>query len=63
MRCGQARHLPSPRSRAQIRADLATWKPAAVVAVTSRDSRLGRYLSELFGPRAVQSGSVLGWRR
>lgn len=50
-------------TRAQVRADLATWKPAAVVAVTSRGSLLERYLSGLFGPPAVQSGSVLAWRR
>ena len=49
-------------TRAQIRADLETWQPAAVIAVTSRGSRLGRYLTGLFGRPAVQSGSVLGWR-
>ncbi len=49
-------------TQAQIRADLETWQPAAVVAVTSRGSRLGRYLTGLFGRPTVQSGSVLGWR-
>ena len=49
-------------TRAQIRADLETWQPAAVVAVTSQGSRLGRYLTRLFGRPTVQSGSVLGWR-
>ena len=49
-------------TRAQVRADLETWQPAAVVAVTGRDSRLGRYLISLFGRPTVQSGSVLGWR-
>jgi hypothetical protein len=49
-------------STAQLRADLRYWRPAAIVAVTSRDSRLGRYLSNVFGPPALQDGSVLAWR-
>ena len=50
-------------TRAQIRADLETWQPAAVIAVTSRGSRLGRYLTGLLGWPAVEAGGVLGWRR
>jgi len=49
-------------STAQLRSDLAYWHPAAIVAVTSRDSRLGRYLSNVFGPPALQDGSVVAWR-
>jgi hypothetical protein len=49
-------------SMAQLRSDLRYWRPAAIVAVTSRDSRLGRYLSNVFGPPALQDGSVLAWR-
>jgi hypothetical protein len=49
-------------SRARVRADLALWKPAAVVAVTRRDSRLGRYLIGLFGRPTDQIGRVLSWR-
>jgi hypothetical protein len=49
-------------STAQLRSDVAYWRPAAIVAVTSRDSRLGRYLSNVFGPPALQDGSVLAWR-
>ena len=49
-------------STAQLRSDVAYWRPAAIVAVTSRDSLLGRYLSNVFGPPAVQDGSVLAWR-
>ncbi len=49
-------------STAQLRSDVAYWRPAAIVAVTSRDSRLGRYLSNVFGPPAVADGSVLAWR-
>ncbi|HUB38204.1 MAG TPA: hypothetical protein VMA72_05075 [Streptosporangiaceae bacterium] len=50
---------PSPQ---QIRADLAFWRPAAVVAVTSQDSPLGRFLTGLFGRPDYQIGSVLAWR-
>jgi hypothetical protein len=49
-------------STAQLRSDLRYWRPAAIVAVTSRDSRLGRYLSNAFGPPTLQDGSVLAWR-
>jgi hypothetical protein len=49
-------------STAQLRSDLRYWRPAAIVAVTSRDSRLGRYLSNVFGPPALQDGSMLAWR-
>jgi hypothetical protein len=51
-----------PPSTARVRADVAYWRPAAVVAVTSRDSRLGRYLSNVFGPPTLQEGAVLAWR-
>ncbi len=54
---GQA---PEP---AQVRADLAAWRPAAVVAVTAAGSPLASYLVRLLGPPAVQSGTVLAWRR
>jgi hypothetical protein len=53
-------HAPSS---AQILADLAYLRPAAVVAVTSRDSPLGQFLTRLFGQPAVQVGGMLGWRR
>jgi hypothetical protein len=49
-------------STAQLRSDLRYWRPTAIVAVTSRDSRLGRYLSNVFGPPALQEGSLLVWR-
>jgi hypothetical protein len=49
-------------STARLRSDLGYWRPAAVVAVTSRDSRLGRYLTNVFGPPTLQDGSVLAWR-
>jgi hypothetical protein len=49
-------------ARSQINADLASWKPAAVVAVASPGSRLGRFLIGLLGRPASQIGSVLAWR-
>jgi hypothetical protein len=49
-------------SRRQIRADLATWDPAAVVAVTSPSSALGQFLIRLFGQPTTHIDSVLGWR-
>ncbi len=49
-------------STTQLRSDLGYWRPAAMVAVTSRASRLGRYLSNVFGPPTLQAGSILAWR-
>ena len=56
---GQA--VPAP-SRAQVQADLRAWRPAAVVAVTSPDSALGRYLEGWFGRPGIHAGGVLAWR-
>lgn len=47
---------------AQMRAQFAGWRLAAVVAVTGPGSRLGRYLTRLLGPPTVSAGMVLGWR-
>jgi hypothetical protein len=55
---------PGPgQSPAQVRADLAYLRPAAVVAATSSDSALGRYLTGLFGPPTLRVGRMLAWRR
>jgi hypothetical protein len=54
---------PRAPSEAQLQADLAYLRPAAVVAVTSRGSPLGHFLTRLLGQPAVQVGSMLGWRR
>ena len=58
---------PAPTAQApppaQVRAALATWHPAAVVAVTAASSPLAAYLVHLLGPPTVQSGTVLAWRR
>ncbi|HEY9241095.1 MAG TPA: hypothetical protein VIP48_03875 [Streptosporangiaceae bacterium] len=50
-------------SSAQFRGYLARWRPAAVVAVTRRTSRLGRLLSAVLGRPGFAAGRVLGWRR
>jgi hypothetical protein len=52
-------HRPSA---AQIQADLAATKPAAVVAVTTPDSKMGVFLVRVFGRPTTQIGNVLGWR-
>jgi hypothetical protein len=54
--------VPAP-SRAQVEADVHIWRPTAIVAVTSPNSALGRYLEGWFGRPAVRAGSVLAWRR
>jgi hypothetical protein len=46
----------------EISGDLSVWRPAAVVAVASSTSRLGRFLIHLFGQPTTHIGSVLGWR-
>ena len=46
-----------------IQSDLAYWRPAAVLAVASPGSRVGRYLIGLFGPPSLRSGQVLVWRQ
>ena len=51
---------PAP-SRAQVGADLAYWHPAAIVAVTTANTRLARYLSAEFGPPAIAVGEMLAW--
>jgi hypothetical protein len=45
-----------------LRSDIAYWRPAAVVAVTSPAWRLGRYLIGLFGQPTYRVGQVLAWR-
>jgi hypothetical protein len=52
---------PAP-SMTQVRADLAAWRPSAVVAVTSQRSVLAHYLETVLGPPAVRSGRILAWR-
>jgi hypothetical protein len=51
-----------PPARAQAEQDIEAWHPAAVVAVASPHSALGRYLISVFHRPAVVAGSVLAWR-
>jgi hypothetical protein len=53
---------PTAPSQEQIRRDLAYVRPAAVVAVASLDSPIGRVLAGLFGRPTYQVGQVLAWR-
>jgi hypothetical protein len=48
---------------ASIRAALAVWQPAAVVAVSSPGSPMGRVLIKLLGRPGFRVGAVLVWRR
>jgi hypothetical protein len=57
---GQPDSRPPPRGL--IQSDLAYWRPAAVVAVTSPGTRLGHYLIGLFGRPTFRAGHVLAWR-
>jgi hypothetical protein len=51
-----------PLPHGLMRSVLDYWRPAAVIALTSRDSQLGHYLFALFGQPSFTSGSVLVWR-
>jgi hypothetical protein len=46
----------------KMRAQIAAWRVRAVVAVATRDSVLGRYLTVVLGPPAAAAGDVLAWR-
>ena len=56
-------HRYKPPTAAQMRGYVARWKPAAVVAVTRRSSRLGRLLATVLGPPSFSTGRVVVWRR
>jgi len=45
-----------------VRSALAYWRPAAVVAVTGKNSRLGQFLTGLLGPPAFGVRRILVWR-
>jgi hypothetical protein len=45
-----------------VRSALASWRPAAVVAVTTPGTPLAQFLTRLFGRAAIRVGSVLAWR-
>jgi hypothetical protein len=52
---------PGP-SLAAIRAQMAAWKPAGIVAYSSPTSPLGAYLIKIFGQPTVLHGSVMAWK-
>jgi hypothetical protein len=52
-----------PPTAVRMRRYLAGWRPAAVVAVTGRSSRLGRFLTGILGPPSFTSGRIVVWRR
>jgi hypothetical protein len=54
---------PGPADIALLRADLAYWRPAAIVAAVGAGSWPGRVLTEILGKPAFRSGRVLVWRR
>ena len=56
------RRLVYGTTPARIRMGLAAWRPAAVVAVTSPRSPLGRVLTDVLGQPGFRSGQVLAWR-
>jgi hypothetical protein len=47
----------------KVGADLGYLRPAAVVAVTSPQTPLGRYLTQILGKPAFRTGQVTAWRR
>jgi len=49
-------------SQAKMRAQLKKWRPAAIVAVTTRHSALAEYLTILLGAPAAAAGDVIAWR-
>jgi hypothetical protein len=53
---------PGQVSRGLWRSVFAYWRPAAVVAVTSPGTELGRYLIGVLGRPTFQVGQVLAWR-
>ena len=52
-------HAPS---QAQLRSDLGYWHLAAIVAVTTANTRLARYLTAEFGPPTIEVGDMLAWQ-
>jgi hypothetical protein len=54
---------PQPPRRADLLAQLVSWHPAAIVAVTSPVSSLARYLDSVLGQPTTVTSTVLSWRR
>jgi hypothetical protein len=45
-----------------VRSALSYWRPAAIVALTRKTSKLGRFLISLIGPPTFEAGRLLVWR-
>jgi hypothetical protein len=43
-------------------AEVASWRPQAVVADAKANSPLGRYLAQLLGPPTIRVDGLIGWR-
>jgi hypothetical protein len=56
------RNIPVP-SAALIRSTFNGWDPAAIVAVTTAHTHLGRILIATLGPPSFATGRMLAWRR
>jgi hypothetical protein len=52
----------NPVNLDQMRTQLTAWGVTAVVAVTTPDSTLARYLTALLGRPGVSAGDVIAWR-
>ena len=50
------------RSAQLALAELARWRPQAVVADAKASSPLGQYLVNLLGPPSVRVDDLIGWR-
>ncbi len=53
---------PAPPPAAIVRADLAYWRPAAVIADATLHSALGEYLVSVFGAPSFAFEGMLAWR-
>jgi hypothetical protein len=55
-------YMPPEPTRAQIVAQMAAWKPAAIMADTPLGSELGQFLVREFGPPQLHHADWLAWR-
>ena len=51
---------PAP-TEAQVRAQMAAWMPAGIVADAPPDTAIGQYLLKIFGPPTARYGRCLAW--
>jgi hypothetical protein len=60
--CALAWITPAAPTRAEVRRQIAAWRPAAIVADAQLDSPLGQFLVAEFGRPTVHPGDVLAWK-